>query len=37
MQLQNLELALNKVKQKLVEKMNEEQDLNDSKDQEHSR
>uniref|UniRef100_A0A2N9J5G0 Prephenate/arogenate dehydrogenase domain-containing protein n=1 Tax=Fagus sylvatica TaxID=28930 RepID=A0A2N9J5G0_FAGSY len=36
-ELQNLELALNKVKQKLVEKMNEEQDLNDSKDQEHSR
>jgi hypothetical protein len=36
MQLQNLELALNKVKQKLEEKMNEEQDLNDSKDQEHS-
>ena len=36
MQLQNLELALQKVKQKLIEKMNEEKDLNDSKDVEYS-
>lgn len=37
MQLQNLELALQKVKQKLIEKMNEEKDLNDSNDVEYSR
>ena len=37
MQLQNLELALQKVKQELIEKMNEEKDLNDSKDVEYSR
>ena len=36
MQLQNLELALQKVKQKLIEKMNEEKDLNDSKDVKYS-
>lgn len=35
-ELQNLELALQKVKQKLIEKMNEK-DLNDSKDVEYSR
>ena len=37
MQLQNLELALQKVKQQLIEKMNEEKDLNDSNDVEYSR
>ncbi|KAK7851709.1 arogenate dehydrogenase 1, chloroplastic [Quercus suber] len=36
-ELQNLELALQRVKQKLIEKMNEEKDLNDSKDVEYSR
>lgn len=37
MQLQNLELALQKVKQQLIEKMNEEKDLNDSNDVQYSR